>query len=177
MARVDFLKRTVDVALQLDRDRSLSAPKSEAGVRKIKAPAALMDMLAAQLQRRGLTAVDGDSLVFANADGEPIDYSHFRSRQWKRAVIGAGFFVEVPDPKDPKKALKKPTLTVHDLRRTNATAMVRAGVDRKTAQARFGHSTVRLLEDVYAAETDEGDEEAATALGAKFMPQTRGNAG
>lgn len=35
-------------------------------------------------------------------------------------------------------------LSFHDLRRTNATAMVAEGVDVKTAQARLGHSDPRL---------------------------------
>jgi len=41
-------------------------------------------------------------------------------------------------------------VTFHDLRRANATALVHAGVDMKTAQARLGHSDPRLTLGVYA---------------------------
>ena len=57
----------------------------------------------------------------------------------------------------------------HDLRRANATEMVRANVDVKTAQARLGHSDRRLTLAIYAQATTEGDAEAAERLGERFM--------
>jgi integrase len=60
-------------------------------------------------------------------------------------------------------------LNFHDLRRTNATAMVAEGVDVKTAQARLGHSDPRLTLAIYAQATTEGDRRAAERLGAKLM--------
>lgn len=46
--------------------------------------------------------------------------------------------------------VSKPTVGVHDLRRTNATAMVRLNVDLKTAQSRLGHSDRRMTLAIYA---------------------------
>jgi integrase len=60
-------------------------------------------------------------------------------------------------------------LNFHDLRRTNATAMVAEGVDVKTAQARLGHSDPRLTLAIYAQATTEGDRAAATKLGTRLM--------
>lgn len=60
-------------------------------------------------------------------------------------------------------------LGFHDLRRTNATAMVLDGVDVKTAQARLGHSDPRLTLAIYAQATGEGDRSAAEKLGARLM--------
>jgi len=61
------------------------------------------------------------------------------------------------------------SLGFHDLRRTNATAMVLDGVDVKTAQARLGHSDPRLTLAIYAQATGEGDRSAAEKLGARLM--------
>lgn len=62
-------------------------------------------------------------------------------------------------------------LNFHDLRRTNATAMVAEGVDVKTAQARLGHSDPRWTLAIYAQATTEGDRSAASKLGARLMGQ------
>lgn len=64
-------------------------------------------------------------------------------------------------------------LTFHDLRRANATALVQAGVDLKTAQARLGHSDPRLTLGIYAQTTTAADEGAAEALGAHFSRRPR----
>jgi integrase len=55
-------------------------------------------------------------------------------------------------------------LEFHDLRRTNATTMVRRGVDVKTAQARLGHSDPRLTLGIYAPATTDADRAAADLL-------------
>lgn len=59
---------------------------------------------------------------------------------------------------------------LHDLCRANATALVAAGADIKTAQARHGHSDPRLTLAVYARAVPETDRAAAEALGARFFP-------
>jgi len=64
-------------------------------------------------------------------------------------------------------------LNFHDPRRTNATAMVAEGVDVKTAQARLGHSDPRLTLAIYAQATTEGDQSAASKLGARLMGSSR----
>lgn len=46
---------------------------------------------------------------------------------------------------------------------------VRVDVDPKSAQKRLGHTTPRLSLETYASATDEGDEEAAELLGARFF--------
>lgn len=60
----------------------------------------------------------------------------------------------------------------HDLRRTNATAMVLDGVDVKTAQTRLGHSDPRLTLAIYAQATSQGDRAAAEKLGSRLMEST-----
>jgi integrase len=60
-------------------------------------------------------------------------------------------------------------LTFHDLRRTNATALVVDGVDLKTAQTRLGHSDPRLTLGLYAQATTEPDRAAAVRLEHHFF--------
>ncbi|MDA8063828.1 MAG: tyrosine-type recombinase/integrase [Actinomycetota bacterium] len=73
--------------------------------------------------------------------GAPLDYSHWRHRLWVSAAAAAGV----------------PGAGFHDLRRANATALVAAGVDIKTAQSRLGHSDPRLTLAVYARAVPEAD--------------------
>jgi integrase len=113
-------------------------------------------MLAVHLSAMGLTGADGDRLVFTSPDGQPIDYSNWRRRVWLPAVeaaglAGAGF---------------------HDLRRTNATQLVVAGVDVKTVQTRLGHADPRLTLAVYAQAVRDADRDAAARLDERFFGQT-----
>lgn len=80
---------------------------------------------------------------------QPLQYSAFRQRVWQPACAKVGL----------------PELGFHDLRRHNATTMVRNGVDVKTAQARLGHSDPRLTLGIYAQATTDADRAAADLLG------------
>lgn len=138
-------------------------PKSNAGRRTLSVPAALMQLLAAHLIARGLASLDPDDdrvvvtdpqgRVFVGPEGEPLDYSHFRYRVWGPACRAAGV----------------DGLGFHDLRRTNATQLVVAGVDLKTAQTRLGHSDPRLTLAVYAQAVSEADRAAAERIGAALF--------
>lgn len=160
VGRVDLLRRTVTVAEQVTRGMGgvgfVSPPKSAAGHRTLTIPVALANLLSAYLAQRGLTGAEPDAFLFANTDGGPLDYSNWRRRVWLPAVENA----------------ELTRLGFHDLRRTNATAMVLDGVDVKTAQARLGHSDPRLTLAIYAQATGEGDRSAAQKLGARLMAST-----
>jgi len=147
--------------------RFVGPPKSDAGQRRLTMPASLSELLAAQLTRRGLTAADEGELVFVNSAGELWDATNWRRRVWQPAAITAGLgrTVEV----DGKR--KYQGITPHDLRRTNATAMVGADVDIKTAQVRLGHSDIRMTLDVYARAMAERDQTAADAVAEALMPK------
>jgi hypothetical protein len=109
----------------------------------------LADLIGAHLASRRLTGADADRLLFPapNTDNRPLDYGNWRLRIWLPAVAAA----------------ELTGLGFHDLRRANATAMVRQNVDLKTAQTRLGHSDPRLTLAVYAQATTEGDDEADVA--------------
>ncbi len=131
VGRLDFANRTLAVAEQLTRVQHglivSGPPKSAAGRRTLSVPAALMDLLADHLSRRGLTVQDFDAYVFCMPEGGPLDYAHWRVRYWLPATRAVGL----------------PSLTFHDLRRTNATALVTAGIDLKTGPSRPASRSLR----------------------------------
>jgi integrase len=170
VGRVDVLAGTVTVAEQITRGPKgvsvFGPPKSTAGRRTLTMPKALSEMLAAHLALRGLTAADASELLFVTRDGDLLEYANFRHRIWQPACIAAGLGKIVKDSATGKG--RYVGLTFHDLRRANATALVLAGVDLKTAQVRLGHSDPRLTLGVYAQATTDADEAAAVALGERF---------
>lgn len=158
VGRIDFLNRRVTVAEQATRiahGRILfGPPKSDAGRRTITLPGVLVDMLAAHLAARGLSAAEHDELVFVAPEGGVIDYGHWRLRVWLPACEAVGL----------------QGFTFHDLRRANATALVAEHVDIKTAQARLGHADPRTTLAIYARATGEGDRKAADAVARRLLP-------
>jgi integrase len=165
VGHVDVLRKTVTIADQVTRGRGgagdIGPPKTAAARRTISIPNELADELSSHMKSIGLTGADPDELLFPNQDGKPLDYSNWRGRVWEPATKAAGMA----------------GLNFHDLRRTNATAMVAEGVDVKTAQARLGHSDPRLTLAISAQATTEGDRSAAEKLGARLMASPKDNAG
>ncbi len=155
---LDILGRKITVDEQVTRGIKgravVGPPKSDASRRTLAIAAWLADMLSAHLAQRGLTAADPEASVFARPDGRPLAYANWRRTIWAPACVRA----------------KIPGCQFHDLRRTNATALVAEGVDVKTAQARLGHSDVRLTLDVYAQVVSAADRSAADVVGARFAP-------
>jgi integrase len=159
VGRLDLLRGELTVAEQVTRGEGgrshLGAPKSRAGRRTLTMPAWLVEMLAEHLRARGLTAADSDAFVFTWPSGGHLTYSAWR-RQWIAATAAVG----LPEG-----------FGFHDLRRANATELVAGGVDVRTAQARLGHSDVRLTLEVYARATSEADRAAAETVGRHFQPR------
>jgi len=159
VGRLDLDEGRLSVAEQLTRGRFgehfFGEPKSRAGRRTLAMPEALVDILAALLESRKLTATDADALVFTTPGGEPLRYERWRRHRWLPACDAAGLA----------------GVTFHDLRRANATGLLAEGVDIRTAQARLGHSDPRMTLVIYAQATSEADRRAADALGARFLGQ------
>lgn len=161
----DGVVRITEQVVRDERGAStLDAPKSDAGVRTLAVPAALLGLVAHHL---GVVHPDGaepDDFLFPDSLGGHLAYSSWRSRVWDSAAVRAGLGV-IDEP-----GMRYRGVTFHDLRRANATALVGSGVDVKTAQRRLGHSDVRLTLDIYAQAVDEADRAAADRLGAHFLP-------
>lgn len=148
-------------------------PKSEAGFRTLSIPGGLRGVLVDHLATAGPDAAEGERLLFPGPGGGPLDYGWWRRRVWVPAAIAVGFSRQVPDDRRPGRTRVVPTLGFHDLRRLNATEMVRLNVDIKTAQHRLGHSDPRLTLAVYAEATTEADVEAAGRLGTRLLAPRR----
>jgi integrase len=168
VASLDLLRSTVTVTEAVTRSRTarFGPPKSDAGQRTLSMPTSLSRILADHLARRGLTGADANALLFEKSSGGPLDYPNWRRRIWQPACIEAGLGRLVQEEAARTARYKGPGF--HDLRRANATGLVLAGVDLKTAQTRLGHSDPRLTLAVYAQATTKADAEAADALGAWF---------
>lgn len=155
---LDLENRTLAVNEQITRGKGgqivVGLPKSDAGRRTLSMPTALANLLAAHLEAKGLSSADGDAYVFPSMSGGPLHYANWYHRVWAPAVEAADL----------------DGITFHDLRRANATGLVAAGVDVKTAQTRLGHSSSRLTLELYAQSVAARDRDAADALGATFMP-------
>ena len=155
---VDFRAKQFVVFEQRTRGRNgvmvTRRPKSEAGRRHVAASAWLLAMARDHLIARGVGDLDSEELLFVNRDGDGLDYSNWYHRVWVPATF----------------AIKRAGFQFHDLRRTNATALVQAGVDVKTAQERLGHSDPRLTIGLYAQVTNAGERDAAKRLGDRFRP-------
>jgi integrase len=165
VGRIDFAGSRVHIVEQVTRashgQMMAGPPKSDAGSRALGAPAALMDLLEGHIARLGLTRQDSRALLFAEADGDLLDYSNWRNRVWLPACEKAGV----------------PGRVFHDLRRVNATALVAEGVDVKTAQTRLGHSDPRLTLAIYAQATSEADRAAADRVAARLRPEATDKTG
>jgi integrase len=175
VGRLDLLRRTVTVEEAVTRDAKgrpvFTAPKSNAGARTLAMPESLADVLAAHLAQRGATAADADQLVFPAPEGGPLHYANWRRRVWQPACIAAGVGQVTKNAETKREHYSGAGF--HDLRRANATSLVLAGVDLKTAQTRLGHSDPRLTLAVYAQATSDADKAAAEALGVHFWGLAR----
>jgi len=87
----------------------------------------------AEEQLRLGIAIDGDSFVFAQVDGSPVQPRSL-THEWTRLLA--------------KTAL--PRIRFHDLRHTHATQLLANGVHPKVASERLGHSTVGITLDLYS---------------------------
>jgi integrase len=133
---IDVPARTVAVAETVVRGRrgavGSGQPKSAAGRRTLAVPAELMDMLVRHVAERELGVTDPNPLLFTAPGGGVLRYSNWL-RRVVPAAVDAGLGRMVEDEETGKT--KYEGLGFHDLRRANATGLVAAGVDVKTARS------------------------------------------
>jgi len=152
------------VVIEVDRLPVLrEVPKSEGSERAIKIPPLLVELLQAQ-RTRGLEAAlkwgkgyrRDPMFVFAQVNGEPLDPMSvtYRLRLLMRHAKVSG---------------RAPT---HGWRHTCATALIDAGVDTATVQARLGHSTPAITLSTYVHRTERRDTAAGEQLAALVERQS-----
>ncbi len=132
-------------------------PKSKAASRTVRLPAATVAALRAhrksQAERQLAAAQWADTgLIFSTGAGKPINPRHVL-RSFAAIVKRAGV----------------PRISIHDLRHTHATLLLRDGVPVKVVSERLGHSQASITLDVYAHVMDDMQEQAVDSIGAALF--------
>ncbi len=148
LADVDFLRRSVRVARQLDAARKLTPLKTPSSYRTVPLPQAVADELAQHLASSGLTP-GGGGLIFRASDGQPVTRNSFE-RMWRNAAGTVGAI----------------GLRLHDLRHAYASALIVAGESVKVVQQRMGHASAMVTLDVYGHLWPDSDDKTRSAVDA-----------
>lgn len=136
-----------------EKDYVIKSPKTEAGIRDIRLGDEVMAVL-----RKERTKYANDlfaegarfqnlGFVIRQEDGSPIRPDSM-SQKWRRFL----------------DEYKLPPIRFHDLRHSNATALIQAGVNPRVVQQRLGHSDVNITLNTYTHVLPEMDMEAAEKL-------------
>ncbi len=153
LPRVDFLRRTLRVDLQLvllaNRAPFLAPPKTEASVRTVPLPDVVVEALAGHLAATPAAHVAGlGPLVFTNERGEAIRRNRFGD-VWRRAVRDCGL----------------PAGTgFHALRHYYASLLIRHGESVKVVQSRLGHASAKETLDTYGHLWPDSDDRTRQAV-------------
>ena len=157
---IDFKTNTIKVRSNMVNGENgiiIKAPKSEAGIRDIK----VGDEVMAELKKARLKCMEDalTSPIFQNlnfvirqADGSPL-HPDSMTRKWSRFL----------------KDNNLPHIRLHDLRHSNATALIQAGVNPRVVQQRLGHSDVNITLNTYTHVLPEMDIDAAAKLDAIML--------
>ena len=160
-ADIDLDKATLKVERSLEETRAgvkLKPPKTKNGRRTMSLPSVTVEVLQAHRKaalehrlRIGLGRPAPDDPVFTLPDG---DYwgPDYLSRVWQQAV----------------NKLKLPKVTLHALRHTHASTLIRGKVDLITVARRLGHASAAFTLQVYGHLIDRDDTTAAQAIDAVF---------
>lgn len=153
---VDFEKKVLHICenrVHGEGEVITKAPKSAAGDRRVTVGNDVMAVLAqAKLDYFSEKAAFGPGFhdlgyVIHTTDGKPY-HPDSLTKKWAR-------FVE-------RNGLEH--IRLHDLRHTNATAMIQAGVNAKVVSERLGHADVNITLNTYTHMLPSMDEDAASKL-------------
>lgn len=153
---IDFKKKVLMIRNNMVRGEKgfiIKAPKSEAGIRDIRiGDDTLEELRAARRQYFDDMCAYGAgfqnlNFVIRQTDGSPLKPDSM-TQKWERFVQDHNL----------------PHIRLHDLRHSNATALIMAGVNPKVVQQRLGHSDVNITLNTYTHVLPEMDIEAAEKL-------------
>ena len=155
--RVNLLRRELIISESATdvHGRKVFGETKNRQARTIALPRFLTDMLARLLED---VPADPSALVFTASTGGPIDWSNFRNRIWKPALVSAGL---------------DRGLRIHDLRHTAASMLIAQGCHPKVVQEHLGHSSIVLTMDRYGHLYPEDRSEVSDALDAAFERSER----
>ncbi len=155
---VDLDAGRLSVVQQLAKGQvgyAVGPPKSRRSRRQLALDAGTTAALKAhrkqQLEERLLlgSAYDDQDYVFCRIDGHPLHPDRL-TQIFETLVARSGL----------------PRLTLHGLRHTHATLMLRAGIHPKVVQERMGHSSIAITLDTYSHAIPAMQEDAADRVAA-----------
>lgn len=142
---VDLERGVIRITRQLVAGE-LVEPKTKRAKRVIPLTPTTADALKAHLAMLPSTVMD---LVFVSEQGTPVDYMNWRKRVWIPTVERAGV---------------RKNLTLHDLRRTFASALARQGRSAGYLQDVMGHQQISTTMTYYVGLYDEERSVAVSEL-------------
>ncbi len=139
--------------LQEIRGRKLKDPKTASGKRVISLDPVAVEALRSRLRKARDEGFEPEQvpIVFANLRGGYLLGSNFDRNVWYPIRDGVG----IPD-----------TFVFHDLRHTQASLMLAAGVDLKVIQKRLGHRDFATTANTYSHLLQNAESEAVDKLAA-----------
>lgn len=142
---VDFETGTIKVEEQLvttnDYADMYDDPKTYHSVRTIVVDKTVLNELGEfKVYQQEYAEILGDKflnehdLIFTNTFGKPVCYSNFRKRYFIKMLGAAGI---------------SPKYTIHCMRHTHATLLLKAGVNMSVVSKRLGHSSTTVTLNIY----------------------------
>ena len=151
---IDFAAETLTVTKNRVHTKNAvveKAPKSQAGNRTISIGGdvanALREAKAIYEETAEKPGFRDLGYVLCKEDGKPFHPDSI-TQKWERFVDKANL----------------PKIRLHDLRHSNATALIAAGVSAKVVQHRLGHADVSITLNTYTHVLSDMDEDAASKL-------------
>lgn len=131
---IDFLRRTITVSRQLQRDGGTYAvrPPKYGSERVVYVPDELLELLAQHIQHHAM-GEDPDRWLFSDDQGVPI-YDNAVTWRWRETRKAAGL----------------PTVRLHDLRHFFASGLIADGCDPVTVQRALGHASATTTLNTYS---------------------------
>jgi len=156
---LDLDAGTVRVEHSLEQTKAglrIKSPKSRHGKRTISLPANVVDIMREHRRQllelrlaTGLGRLSDDDYVFPHLPGEP----------WRPDALSAAFARLV-------RSRKLPTIRLHALRHSHASALIAAGLDVIAVSRRLGHGSPTITLNVYGHLFASKDAAAAKAIDA-----------
>ena len=153
---IDFNNKILKVRKNMvkgEKGHIIKAPKSEAGIRDICLGDEVVEELKIARKQYLMDSItygqgfQNLGFVVRQEDGSPYKPDSI-TQKWERLLE--------------QKSL--PKIRLHDLRHSNATALIQAGVNPRVVQQRLGHSDVNITLNTYTHVLPEMDIEAAEKL-------------
>ena len=126
--------------VRVERERRVTTPKSEAGVRDVAIPPHLMPLVTDHLIQFAQPGPDG--LLFPSREGDQLSQSTLGGKPSRRRRIKGRMVNESATGFcRAREVAGRPDLRLHDLRHTGAVLAAQTGATLAELMARLGHST------------------------------------